>query len=61
VTIATTAFGDLVKSTLKDQGNPSMALVLVDHPIAGRNQEQTNKLADQSLPEILKAATLRRP
>ena len=61
VTIVTTAFEELLKSTLKEQGVSDMALVVVEHPIAGRNLEDTRKLADQSFPEILRAATQWQP
>ena len=57
MTITTTAFEDLVRSTLKDQGVSDMAIVAVEHPIAGRNEEQTKNLVDGALPSILKAAT----
>jgi hypothetical protein len=42
---------------LKEQEVPDMAVVAVEHPIAGRNDEQTKKLVDGAFPAILKAAT----
>ncbi len=46
---------------MKDQGVSDMALVVVEHPIAGRNLEDTKKLADKAFPEILNAATQWQP
>ena len=57
MTITTTAFLDLVKSTMKEQEVPDMAIVAVEHPIAGRNEAETKKLVDGAFPAILKAAT----
>jgi len=57
VTIATSAFEELGRATMKDQGDPDMALVLVEHPIAGRNLEETRKLAAKTFPDLMKAAT----
>ena len=57
VTIATTAFEELVMSTMQEQGVSEMALVIVEHPIAGHNLEAIRKKADQAFPDILKAAT----
>jgi len=61
VTITTTAFFDLVKSTMDEQGIAEMAIVQVEHPIAGRNAADTNKLVDGVFPEIFKAATAWQP
>jgi hypothetical protein len=61
VTIVTSAFEELTKTTMKEQGVPDMDLVTVEHPIAGRNLEDTRKLADKAFPEILKAATQWQP
>jgi len=61
VTVATSAFEELVRSTMKDQGDPHMALVLVEHPIAGRNKEETGELAKKTFPDLLKAATQWQP
>jgi len=46
---------------MRDQGDPDMALVLVEHPIAGRNQEETWKLAEKIFPDLLKTATQWQP
>ena len=61
MTIVTSAFEELAKTTMKDQGVSDMALVVIEHPIAGRNLEDTRKLADKALPDILKAATQWQP
>ena len=57
VTIATTAFEELAKTTMQQQGVSDMALVVVEHPIAGHNLEGIRKKADAAFPDILKAAT----
>jgi hypothetical protein len=57
VTILTTAFEDLFKSAIMDQGVSDIAMVAVEHPIAGRSLEDTRKMADSAFPNILKAAT----
>jgi hypothetical protein len=46
---------------MKEQDIPDMASVVVEHPIAGRNLEDTKKLADKAFPDILKAATQWQP
>jgi hypothetical protein len=61
VMIATTAFEELVKSTLKDQGVSEMALVVVEHPVAGHNLKDIRKKAELAFPDILKAATQWKP
>lgn len=61
VTIVTTAFEESIKSLMKDQGVSEMALVVVEHPIAGHNPEGIRKKADTAFPEILKAATKWQP
>jgi len=61
VTIVTTAFEELAKSTMMEQGVPDMAFVVVEHPIAGRNDEETQKLAEKAFPDILKASTQWQP
>ncbi|HUL23834.1 MAG TPA: hypothetical protein VLZ10_20435 [Thermodesulfobacteriota bacterium] len=38
-----------------------MAMVAVEHPIAGRSLEDTRKMADSVFPNILKVATHWRP
>lgn len=57
VMIATSAFEEVVKSIEKEQGTPDLALVVVEHPIAGHNEEEIRKKADAAFPEILKMAT----
>ncbi len=57
VTIATTAFEELATSAMKEQGVSDMALVVVEHPIAGHNLEGIREKADAAFPDILKAAT----
>lgn len=57
VTIATTPFEELAKSTMQEQGVSEMALVVVEHPIAGHNLEGIRKKADGAFADILKAAT----
>ena len=57
VTIATTPFEELAKTTMQQQGVSDMALVVVEHPIAGHNLEDIRKKADAAFPDILKAAT----
>jgi uncharacterized protein YaiE (UPF0345 family) len=61
VTITTTAFAELVKTTMTKQGVSEMAVVAVDHPIAGRNEAETIKLVDGAFENILKAATQWQP
>lgn len=61
VTIVTTAFEDLIKSAITEQGVSDMARVAVEHPIAGRSLEDTRKMADAAFPNILKAATQWQP
>lgn len=61
VTIATTAFVDLVKTTMDEQGVTEMAVVAVEHPIAGRNAADTKKFADDEFPNIYNAATAWQP
>ncbi|MBC8445838.1 MAG: hypothetical protein H8D74_01425 [Chloroflexi bacterium] len=57
VTIATTPFEELAKTTMQQQGGSDMALVVVEHPIAGHKLEGIRKKADAAFPDILKAAT----
>jgi hypothetical protein len=61
VTITTTAFEELVKSALKDQGASELALVVVPHPIAGHSEKELEDMAGKALPDILKAATKWQP
>jgi hypothetical protein len=57
VTITTTAFEELTKSTMKEQGISNMAVIVVEHPIAGHNLRDIRKKADSAFSYILKAAT----
>jgi hypothetical protein len=57
----TSAFEELAKTAIQDQGVSDMAKILVEHPIAGRNLEDTRKLADKAFPQILQAATQWQP
>lgn len=61
VTVATTAFEEMVRSLMKDQGVSEMALVVEEHPIAGHNLEGIRKKVDVAFPVILKAATQWQP
>jgi hypothetical protein len=60
-TIVTTAFEEMIKSLIKDQGVLEMALVVEEHPIAGHNLEGIRKKVDTAFPLILKAATQWQP
>jgi len=57
VTIVTTAFEEMIRSLLKDQEVSGMALVVVEHPIAGHGMEGIRQKVDAVFPAILKAAT----
>ncbi len=46
---------------MKDQGVPSMAIVVTQHPIAGYNLDQIKKKVDNDFPTILKTATQWQP
>jgi len=59
--VATTAFEEMVRSLMKDQGVSEMALVVEEHPIAGHNLEGIRKKVDVAFPVILKAATQWQP
>ena len=61
VTITTTAFEELTKSTIQAQGVSDMALVVVEHPIAGHNLKDIRKKADLAFPDIVKEATQWQP
>ena len=61
VTITTTAFEELTKSTIKAQGVSDMALVVVEHPIAGHSLKDIRKKAELAFPDIVKAATQWQP
>lgn len=51
----------MVKTTMDEQGIKEMAIVAVEHPIAGRNPKETIKFADAEFPNIYKAATAWQP
>jgi hypothetical protein len=61
VTITTSAFVDMVNKVIKEQGVAGMAVVVVEHPIAGHNLEGIQKKVDAAFPDILKAATKWQP
>jgi len=61
VTIVTSAFLEMITKSIKEQGVSEMALVVVEHPIAGHNLEGIRKKADAAFPDILKAATKWQP
>jgi hypothetical protein len=52
---------ELAKSTMKGQGVSDMALIVVEHPIAGHNLKEIRKKAEAAFPDILKAATQWQP
>ena len=61
VTVTTTAYEKLLRTTLKDQGVADMAVVVVKHPIGGRNDAETKDLVDGAFAGILQAATQWQP
>jgi hypothetical protein len=61
VTIVTTAFEEMLRSLMKDQGVLEMAFLVEEHPIAGHNLEGIRKKVDAVFPLILKAATQWQP
>jgi ABC-type Fe3+-hydroxamate transport system substrate-binding protein len=61
VTITTDVFKSVVESTMKTQRTSGMAVVALEHPIAGRNTEDTGRLVEKAFPEILDAATAGKP
>jgi ABC-type Fe3+-hydroxamate transport system substrate-binding protein len=61
VTIVTSAFEELAKSAMRDQGVSNMSFVVVEHPVAGRNLKETQKLAEGYFQDIRKAATRCKP
>ena len=61
VTIATSAFEELTKSTMEEHGISEMALVVVEHPIAGHNEEATRRKAEEAFPTIVEASTQWQP
>lgn len=61
VTVVTSAFQELAKTTTREQEISEMAFVVVEHPIAGRSLQDTLKMADAAFSDILKAATQWQP
>lgn len=61
MTIVTTAFEEMIRSLMKDQGVLEMALVVEEHPIAGHNLEGVRKKVDATFHLVLKAATQWQP
>jgi hypothetical protein len=61
VTVVTTAFEEVIRSVMKEQGTPEMALVVEEHPIAGHTPEGIRKKVDKTFPVILKASTQWQP
>ncbi len=59
--MVTSAFAETIQKLIQDQGVPEMALVVVEHPIAGHNLEGIRKKADDAFPEIIRAATKWQP
>jgi len=57
VTIVTSAFLEIINKSIKEQGVSEMALVIVEHPIAGHNLEGIRKKVDAAFSDILRAAT----
>jgi hypothetical protein len=57
VTVVTTAFEEMIRSLMKEQGVSEMRLIVVEHPIAGHSLEGIRKKVDAVFPIILKAAT----
>jgi hypothetical protein len=61
VTVTTTAYEDLVRSAMKEQGVGEMSLVVTEHPLAGHSAEVIRVRAEELFPEILRAATRWQP
>lgn len=61
VTIVTTAFEEAIRSLIKDQGVSDMALVVVEHPIAGHSLAGIRKKVDAAFADVMKAATKWQP
>jgi hypothetical protein len=61
VTIVTSAFLERINKSIKELGVSEMALVIVEHAIAGHNLEGIRKKVDGDFPDILKAATKWQP
>lgn len=61
MTVVTTAFVDLIKASLKEQGVEEMSLVVVEHPIAGHKLAGIQKKVEIAFPDLLKACTIWQP
>jgi hypothetical protein len=61
VTITTTAFEEMFRAGVKDQGSGELSAVVVEHPIAGHNLDGIRKKADAALADVIKAATKWQP
>ena len=55
--MVTSAFLEMINKSIKEQGVSEMALIIVEHPIAGHNLEGIRKRVDGAFPDILKAGT----
>jgi hypothetical protein len=51
----------MISKLIKEQETKEMALVVVEHPIAGHNLEGIRKKADAAFPDILRAASQWQP
>lgn len=61
VTVATSAFIDLARSTMSGYGAPDMAFVIVPHPMGGIKLEEIQAKADAAFEDIIAAATQWQP
>jgi hypothetical protein len=61
VTVSTSEFIGLAKTSMESFGAPDMAFVVVPHPIGMIPKEQVIAKADAAFPDILKAATQWKP
>lgn len=61
VTVATSAFIDLARSTMSGYGAPDMAFVVVPHPMGGIKLEEIQAKADAAFDDIVAAATQWQP
>lgn len=51
----------MIRKLIQEQETKEMALVVVEHPIAGHSLEGIRKKADAAFADILKAATQWQP
>ena len=61
ITVVTSAFLSLARSTMKSVGLPDMAFVEVPHPMAMISLQEIRAKADQSFLEIMRMATEWKP